>query len=443
MIDRTKLRKGIRLGAVFVAALLVAVVGIAILPSTARGTTAAPEPNLVVSATSAKPIGPSPLQAQINSATAGSTVRLPSGTFVGQLWVNKSVDLVGAGVGKTILQSPATMSADAIGTVFVVNVWHGASVQLSHVTVRVVEQCMQSNLIGVATGGGVGVGDNATLKVWDAKIVAYGPYPNLNQPCTTPQGLPGMYSFGRAVSIGLDENTGVGTAVQVEGHGTIENVLATGFDIFSLSVGGVRGPSGSTATIEDNTVRVGPGPYTAAWGIVVYGVSTVTGNLVTGTPGSDGGIAVVYTSATVTGNTIRNLTCLTAPFTISPACGIDPIYADQDIGIFIAGATAGTVIEHNLVDQVDAGILVEGPGVPAVISHNTIRDSTYYGLDVIDANQTFESDAVEGGMYVIAVAAVDFDTSALLLHDVMKGYSVGIGLLEADYPAVASLVVRH
>lgn len=390
-----------------------------------------PDPDVTTSA----------LQAQIDSAVPGSTVHLPSGTFVGQLRVDKSLNLLGAGEGKTILQSPSTMAPDSLGNVFVVEIGNHATVQISELTVRVTEQCMVSNGIGVATGGGVGVRGNSTLRVWDVQLVAFGPYPDLNQPCIT-HGSPGMLSFGRAISIGLDDGTGVGTSLQVEGHGWIEQVQTQGFDIFSISVGGVRGPSGSTATIEHNVVRVGPGPYTAAYGIVVYGVSTVSDNLVTGEAGSDGGIAVVDTSAIVTGNSVRNFICTSAPFPITPPCGVDPFFDDQDLGIFLAGITPGTMVEHNSIDRVDAGILVEGPGAPAVITHNSITASTYYGLDLIDANQTFRDDAVVGGLYAIAVGAENANTTAVLAHDTLQGFTDGLALLEANYPWVANVVVR-
>ena len=383
-----------------------------------------------------------PLQHAINSAVPGSTIRLPPGLFVGQIVIAINVTLLGAGVGKTIVEPAATMNPDSLGNVFVIEVEQGVTVQLSGMTVRVTEQCMLANSIGVATGGGVGVRDNSTLNIWDVSIVAYGPSPNLDQPCTTGLDSPGMYSFGRAVSIGLDDPPGVGAAFQVEGHGTIHHVHTQGFDIFSLSVGGVRGPTGSTATITNNLVIVGPGPYTAAYGIVAYGVSTISHNVVVGVPGSDGGIAVVLTSALVTDNVIRNFTCTNAPFPITPPCGIDPLYDDQDLGIFLASITPGTVVEHNAIDSVDAGILVEGPGAPATIIHNTIRNSTFYGIDLIDANQTFEHDTVIGGPYGVAVGAASSNSTAVLLDNTLGGFTVGLALLEANYPWVANVVVR-
>jgi hypothetical protein len=400
-----------------------------------------PQKTIDVAAKPSASMSAAGLQAEINQASAGSTIHLPPGTYIGQLHVNKNLNLVGAGVGKTILQSPATMHPDSLGNVFEIEVGHGASVRISGLTVRVTEQCMLANSIGVATGGGVGVRDDSTLQISSVNVVAYGPYPNLDQACTS-HGSAGMISFGRAVSIGLDDPPGVGTAVQVEGHGSIEHVTTNGFDIFSISVGGVRGPSGSTATIEHNVVRVGPGPYTAAYGIVAYGVSVVSDNLVIGEAGSDGGIAVVFTSAIVTGNVVRNFVCTSAPFPISPPCGVDPFFDDQDLGIFLAGITPGTVVTGNSIYHVDAGILVDGPGAPAIIAHNSFTDNTYYGLDLINANQAFRDDVVTGGLYAIAVGAENANTTAFLVHDTVHGYSVGLALLEANYPWIAKVVVR-
>jgi hypothetical protein len=91
---------------------------------------------------------------------------------------------------------------------------------------------------------------------------------------------------------------------------------------------------------------------------------------------------------------------------------------------------------------VDSGILVDGPGAPAAIQHNLITDSTYYGLELINANQTFRDDVVVGGLYAIAVGAENANTTAILAHDNVHGSSVGIALLEANYPWVAKAVVN-
>jgi len=115
---------------------------------------------------------------------------------------------------------------------------------------------------------------------------------------------------------------------------------------------------------------------------------------------------------------------------------------DQDLGIFLASVTPGTVVTHNIIQHVDAGIFVDGPGAPAVIAHNTITDSTYYGLDLIDANQTFRDNDVGGGLYAIAVGAAAANTTAILAHDHLHGYSVGLALLDSVSPWVAKAVVR-
>jgi hypothetical protein len=430
-------------GAIWLAPVVTALMVLSWVPSAASPAVAS-GPGTLASAIASPAVAGTPasvLQALINAAPPGSTVHLPAGTYVGQLRVDKSLDLVGAGEGKTILQSSSTMSPDMLGNVFVIEITTHATVHIEELTVRVTEQCMLSNSIGVATGGGIGVGGNSTLDVTDISAQTHGPSPKLNAVCNTTTGEPGMYSFGRAISIGFDDGPTDGSMHQVEGHGSVTDVSTAGFDIFSISVGGVRGPTGSTATITDNTVLVGPGPYTAAYGIVVYGVSTVDDNVVTGEAGSDGGIAVVDTSATVADNLVQDFSCYSAPFPISPPCGVDPLYDDQDLGIFLADIAPGTVVEYNTVTSVDSGILVEGPGAPATISHNTIKSSTFYALELIDANQTFRNDVITGGEYAIAVGAAASNTEGVLWHDSISGYSVSVGLLESNYPWVAKLVV--
>jgi hypothetical protein len=70
-----------------------------------------------------------------------------------------------------------------------------------------------------------------------------------------------------------------------------------------------------------------------------------------------------------------------------------------------------------------------------------ISSSTYYGLELINANQTFRDDAVLGGLYAIAVGAENANTTARLVHDTLSGLSVGVALLEANSPWVAKAVV--
>jgi Right handed beta helix region len=383
----------------------------------------------------------SELQLLIDAAAPGSIVHFPAGHYVGQLTIHKNLTILGAGETKTIVQSSTTMAPDALGNVFVIEVTTHANVEIAKLTVRVTEQCMLANSIGVATGGGIGVGGNSTVDVLDDRVAAYGAAPELNDACNTTTHSPGMFSFGRAVSIGFDDGPTDGTTHQVEGHGTVSDVTAVGFDIFSISIGGVRGPTGSTATVTDNIVHVGPGPYTAAYGIVAYGVSTIADNIVTGEAGSDGGIAVVDTSADVTSNVVRNFSCYSAPFPIAPPCGVDPLYDDQDLGIFLAGITPGTIVEYNSIQHVDSGILVDGPEAAAVITHNHVAASTFYALEVLDARQTFADNVLQGGLYAIAVGAAGTNATGILSHNTISGDAVSLALIEENYPWVAQVVV--
>ncbi len=276
------------------------------IPSTAASSSVTNPGTSGVAATraaSAPPMSARGIQSEIDHASAGATIHVPSGMYIGQLRIDKDLRRVGAGAGSTTIHSPSTMTADFLGNVFVIEIGNGATVQISELSVRVTEQCMLSNSIGVATGAGMGVRVNSTLHIWGVERLAFGPAPNLDMTCTT-HGSPGMLSFGRGLSIGLDDGPGVGPNLQVEGHGWVDDVTLRAFDIFTISVGGVRGPSGSTATI----------------------------------------------------------------------------------------------------------------------THNSITDNTYYGLDLIDANQIFRSDVVVAGLYAIAVGAENAITTAILAHDTMHGW---------------------
>jgi hypothetical protein len=55
------------------------------------------------------------IQSAISAASPGETILVGPGTYVEQLTIHKSVTIIGSGAGKTIIESPAGLAADAFG----------------------------------------------------------------------------------------------------------------------------------------------------------------------------------------------------------------------------------------------------------------------------------------------------------------------------------------
>ena len=56
------------------------------------------------------------IQKAIDMAAAGDTINVAAGTYAEQLIVGKSLHLVGAGIGSSIVQAPGTLPVSAVPT---------------------------------------------------------------------------------------------------------------------------------------------------------------------------------------------------------------------------------------------------------------------------------------------------------------------------------------
>jgi hypothetical protein len=99
------------------------------------------------------------LQAAINAAHPGATILVAPCTYTEQLTIMTSITLIGSGVGRTIIRSPAGLAPDAP----LVNITNGATVALEGFTVSVTTVGVVGVLVNGATATLYGNSIQATV----------------------------------------------------------------------------------------------------------------------------------------------------------------------------------------------------------------------------------------------------------------------------------------
>jgi hypothetical protein len=241
------------------------------------------------------------IQSAINAAPSGGTIVLAPCTYVQQLTIDKSVSIVGAGAGRTTIQSPGVLAPDAYGNPWTIEVGNAATVTLSGFTLVVTLQCILTSPYAALVfqpgyaGGGIGVGGSASLSLQSAVVTTSG----VAQGASCDNGA-GFMSFGTGVDFGLDYVAGAPASSQLIGFGTVSTVAISGFGLGGpgIAVGGtVDSPAGSHAMISNDRIQTlgVTGPYTGGAPLpsgVVVGVgqnastATIVGNVMTGVAGT-------------------------------------------------------------------------------------------------------------------------------------------------------------
>ena len=274
------------------------------------GARASPTP--LGSTTVKVPCGAS-IQAAINAAHSGETILLAPCTYVQQLTIDKSVNIVGAGTGKTIIQSPAVLTTDVYGNSWTIELGNAAAVSVSGVTVLVTLQCLVVNpLTGLPyASGGIGVGGSASLNLESAVVTTTGLAEGAT--CTG-----GVSTYGTGVDFGLDYVVGTPSASALLGYGEVSQVTVSGFGFggAGVEVGGLAdAPAGSYALISQSTIflSANANPGLAAVCVGCGGsanTATIDHDIVDGQAAtyadavaSTGGSSVAVTRSTILGST--------------------------------------------------------------------------------------------------------------------------------------------
>jgi hypothetical protein len=316
------------------------------------------------------------IQSAIDAVKPGGTVWVLPGTYTEQILIPKDLDLVGSGVDTTIIRAPAILVPGPLGSPSIVEIFDGAAVSISDLTVS-----------GPAA---VGCGDPNVLR-WGVRV------------------HPGSHMVLARAAVRDIHNTPMamcprsGTAISV-GSGTpdsppaslvIQDSEVTNFQALGIIVLG----AGSWADIAHNTVT-GPGH---AGGVPTNGIEVVAG---------------------AAGNVVHNIVSgNVCPAGIPEVCGDDFFTQVQEAGIVAAENGPGTVISHNLVIGNQIGLFLSEC---EEIAHNVMVDNEYFGLALFgltDGAFAIEGGEIIGGGGGLWVTAVFVDMTVALKSVSFSGLS--------------------
>jgi hypothetical protein len=298
------------------------------------------------------------IQAAIDAAAPGDTIRVLPGTYTEQLTIDKDLTILGSGRHLTFIRAPSVLTADDLGDTAIVSIGGGASVSMSRLTVA---------------GPGSGTCDAGALNN-------------------------GIRVRGEAH---LDFRQG---AIRNIRDATLAACFRSGNGIFA---GEIPGPTASL-TVQFSEIS----GYQSA-GIVVVGfgsVATITHNVVTG-PGLAGGVATdgiefpVGAVGTIAHNVVSGNIC---PPT-DPDCGPDWFTQFQHAGIGAGGWGPGTVIKNNLVFGNQIGLFLSEADE---ISGNLVVGNTFFGYALVYGTYAVKGGHVLGGGGGVWLIADEADTTA-------------------------------
>jgi hypothetical protein len=334
------------------------------------------------------------IQTAINNAgNFGATIEVCTGTYVEQLTITNSVNLVSSG-GPVTVQLPSTPADNATSCDAAlsspgqdeISICGAGNVGITNITVSAYwpANTCYDNMTGVFVGQG------SSLSAKGLTVSGAG----------VPLGDPDVGCQG---GVGVRVGTAYG-AGQVA-SAVLKNTTVTGYQKAGIVVSG----TGSSMTVTTATVT-GRGPVGTA----------------------ENGIEVVYgASGSITGATVSDNQCV-----LAGACGSDALLYSQASGILFYGAAAGSLVTKSTFTSNDMGIYYGStantvPASPDVsISRDTVTSSVDEGIQLDAGKASLTHDTVNGtgpiGIQVLQ-ASWQTDASASTANRVsVSGQGVGV-----------------
>lgn len=330
------------------------------------------------------------IQAAVDAARPGATITVLAGTYVEQVRIAKSLKIVGSGAHSTVIAAPAVLSPRQVnprpGRAVIVEIYNGASVRMERLAVAGPSgaSCITISPPGGLAGFSVQQGADLTL---DSAAIGG---------CTR-----------EAMLIGFSSSIPGGPGA---GHATVTRTVVTGYRAVGLQAGGAD----TTLTLEHSTLSAAPD-------------SVFVGQL---------GVLADEATARIAHNDIAGHQCN------DPACGPDFFEQVQGTGIFLFEAGAGSTVAHNEIAHNDSGLTVAGASGCCDIHHNVLRRNRYFGLVIVDGDQTAAHDDISGSEVGVAVVATAVDTVGTLRHEKIVKTGTPIQTLSCC-GVTAEAVVRH
>ena len=314
------------------------------------------------------------IQAAIDAARPGRTVQVLAGTYAEQISISKDLTLVGAGMDATIIRAPATLVPNTLGSPSSVQVYNGARVSMSGLTVSGpgAAACGEDGVLR----WGIRVHTNAHLDFGFAAVRDIHNTPMA--PCPR---------SGTAISVGTSVAGGPPASLSIH-DSEVTNYQSGGI----IALG-----AGSRADAIHNTVA-GPGH---AGGVPTNGIELGFGAM-----------------GTISHNTVSGNIC---PADQPDFCGPDFFTQFQQAGIGAGGP--GIAISHNRLVGNQLGLFLAEVDE---ISHNTMVDNDYFGMALVGEDTglfTVNDAEISGGGGGLWVTAVLTDMTVVLKKVTFSGLS--------------------
>ncbi len=315
----------------------------------------------------------------VNAAGPGDVVRVARGTYVGEVVIDKRIELRGMGARATSIRAPASLTPygthlpDGRAVTAIVRVGNSARVRMSGLTVRGPIPC------GIEVSG-VNVFQAATLRLSDARVTGIQADPGACSP---------QNAAGRAIVYGLPPHIVSGGIHGSTAYGRIAHVTVDHYQHAGISVTGPASGAPSRVTITDDVIAGGWTLPSFQYGIDISAAAV----------------------AQIADNSVAGNSCG------GPFCGPDPIEQTQGPGIAIESAFSGTTVTDNRITSNDVGVYQVASPDCCKIADNVLTDNRFFGIVIQDGDGTTSDNVIRGGQSGIGVVADAVDTTGVLRGD--------------------------